>query len=109
KIVGPFGLAPGDPTILERLTQRSFERRGQLKALADKNAELKKMAPEGIVALSSRVRELNSRIAQQTELQAAESGSLPDDQGALKRPSRHGLNRPGERLNSLKPRSRRRN
>jgi hypothetical protein len=83
KIMGPFGISLGDPTILDGLTQRSYERKDQLKSFADKNAELKRTAPDGIASLSARVHELNSGIALQTDRQAAESEGLPGDQAAL--------------------------
>lgn len=83
KIVGPFGISPADPIILDTLAQRSFERKNYLKSYDQKRNDFKSMAPEGIASLSARVHELHSRIAQHKDPEAADSESLPEDQSAL--------------------------
>jgi hypothetical protein len=81
--VGQFGISPNDSMFRKALLERAAAQNAYLKAMSDKYAELKLLAPGGIASLSARVRELTAKIAQTASLQAAGGEALPEDQNAL--------------------------
>lgn len=81
--VTPFGVSAADPKALDLLLERAGKHRLRLPEMERKKKELIKLAPKGLNPLHTKVIELETKLADFTSSDPADSDPLPTAQGEL--------------------------